>query len=49
MLFVSDVAAELDAARRAGCQTALSIRPGNPDQPVSPQTPVVGTFDDIVA
>ena len=49
MLVVSDVAAELDAARRAGCQTALSIRPGNPDQPVSPQTPVVGTFDDIVA
>ncbi|HAZ61346.1 MAG TPA: acireductone synthase [Gammaproteobacteria bacterium] len=29
MLFVSDVAAELDAARAAGCATALSVRPGN--------------------
>lgn len=28
MLFVSDVAAELDAARSAGMQTALCVRPG---------------------
>jgi len=33
ILFVSDVAAELDAARRAGMQTALIVRPGNPPQP----------------
>jgi enolase-phosphatase E1 len=33
MLFVSDVAAELDAARAAGLQTALCVRPGNPAQP----------------
>jgi len=29
VLFVSDITAELDAARPAGMQTALSIRPGN--------------------
>ena len=29
VLFVSDIVAELDAARAAGMQTALSIRPGN--------------------
>ena len=33
ILFVSDVAAELDAARTAGLQTALIVRPGNPPQP----------------
>lgn len=29
VLFVSDIVAELDAARTAGMQTALSVRPGN--------------------
>jgi enolase-phosphatase E1 len=29
IVFVSDVAAELDAATEAGLQTVLSIRPGN--------------------
>ena len=29
ILFVSDVGAELDAARRAGMATALAVRPGN--------------------
>jgi enolase-phosphatase E1 len=33
ILFVSDVAAELDAARAAGMRTALIVRPGNPPQP----------------
>jgi enolase-phosphatase E1 len=33
MLFVSDIAAELDAARTAGLRTALIIRPGNRPQP----------------
>lgn len=32
ILFVSDVTAELEAARLAGMRTALSIRPGNPAQ-----------------
>ena len=29
MLMVSDIPAELDAARTGGLQTALSVRPGN--------------------
>jgi len=33
LLFISDVAAELEAASNAGCQTRLCIRPGNPPQP----------------
>jgi len=30
ILFVSDLGAELDAARQAGMATALAVRPGNP-------------------
>ena len=30
VLFVSDAVRELDAAREAGCQTRLALRPGNP-------------------
>ena len=33
VLFISDVAAELNAAREAGLPVLLSIRPGNPPQP----------------
>ena len=33
ILFVSDVAGELDAAKEAAMQTLLCIRPGNPPQP----------------
>ena len=33
ILFVSDVVAELDAAREAGMGTILSVRPGNAPQP----------------
>ena len=43
---MSDVTAELDAARIAGCQTALCMRPGNPLQD-SGTHPVVNTFDEI--
>src|SRR6185295_20189030 len=35
ILFVSDVIAELDAAKAAGMQTRLCLRPGNPPQPAS--------------
>jgi enolase-phosphatase E1 len=35
LLFISDVTAELAAARTAGCQVRLSIRPGNPPQPAA--------------
>ena len=47
ILFVSDVVAELDAARTAGLRTLLAIRPGNPPQ--SDHThPSIRRFDDIV-
>jgi enolase-phosphatase E1 len=43
VLFVSDVAAELDAARAAGLQTALCVRDGGP--PEAPAHPVIRSFD----
>ena len=46
VLFVSDVTAELDAARDAGMRTALCVRPGNPEQE-SPAHASVHTFDVI--
>jgi methionine salvage enolase-phosphatase E1 len=33
VVFISDVTKELGAARSAGLQVLLSIRPGNPPQP----------------
>ncbi|MEM1062259.1 MAG: acireductone synthase, partial [Planctomycetota bacterium] len=47
ILFVSDVAAELDAARTAGLQTRLSVRPGNPPQPEGHEA--VTSFDALWA
>jgi enolase-phosphatase E1 len=48
VLFVSDITRELDAARRAGMQTRLSIRPGNP--PPHPHDHIaIHSFDDIEA
>jgi enolase-phosphatase E1 len=47
ILFVSDVTAELDAARAAGLQVALSLRPGNAPQPGNPYEAVAG-FDELV-
>lgn len=41
--FLSDVTRELDAARAAGMQTSLCVRPGNPVQPVHTH-PVITTF-----
>jgi enolase-phosphatase E1 len=35
VMFLSDVVGELDAAARAGMQTALIVRPGNPPAPPS--------------
>lgn len=41
IVFVSDVAAELDAARAAGLQTVLSVRPGNaPQNPPADQATI---------
>ncbi len=48
ILFVSDVGEELDAARRAGMQTALAERPGNRTATSVFDHPVVATFADIV-
>jgi len=46
ILFISDVAAELDAARAAGMRTVLSQRPDNPPQP--PHTHrVITSFDEV--
>lgn len=48
LLFVSDVGEELDAARRAGMQTALADRPGNRPATSVFDHPVVATFAAIV-
>jgi enolase-phosphatase E1 len=48
VLFVSDVTAELDAARLAGCSTVLSVRPRNRPQPNQDCYPSIRTFDEIL-
>lgn len=45
MLFISDVVAELEAAKEAGMKTLLSIRPGNSEQPQLYRS--IRTFDSI--
>ena len=47
ILFISDVVRELDAARTAGVDTALSVRPGNPDPPGGHGHTTIQTFDDL--
>jgi enolase-phosphatase E1 len=47
VLFISDIGAELAASREVGCQTALSIRPGNSAQQVDSGTAMIRTFDEI--
>lgn len=46
ILFLSDVAAELDAATAAGMKTGLVLRPGNPPQPAHTHA-VLHRFDAI--
>lgn len=46
VLFLSDVSAELDAAREAGMQTGLCVRPPAPIPPASTH-PVIRTFDEV--
>ena len=48
VLFVSDIVAELDAARTAGLGTILIVRPGNIPQPASDHR-VVQSFDEITS
>ena len=46
IIFISDVVAELDAAREAGMKTLLSLRPGNQPQPrINHQ--VIYSFDEV--
>jgi enolase-phosphatase E1 len=47
ILFLSDIAAEIEASRRAGCQAALVQRPGNPPEDVAPDVPVIRSFAEI--
>ena len=46
ILFVSDVDAELDAARQAGMQTAWMLRPGTP-RPETTQHATIDDFDQL--
>jgi len=48
ILFVSDVAAELDAARAAGMATALAVRPGNRDPGGVFEHEAITSFTEIV-
>src|SRR6185436_4028620 len=47
ILFVSDVAGELEAAKEAAMQTLLCIRPGNPRQSC-PANPAIHSFAEIL-
>ena len=47
ILFISDVPAELDAARAAGLSTALSLREGNAELTEEPTHRIIQTFDEI--
>ena len=49
ILFISDVVAELDAAREASLQTLLCVRPGNHPQPDSSVHDIIYTFDEVLA
>ena len=46
ILFVSDVTGELDAARTAGLETVLCVRPGNRPQPATAHS-VITTLDEL--
>jgi enolase-phosphatase E1 len=48
-LFISDVTTELDAARAAGFQTLLCVRPGNHTQPSPSAHDTIHTFDEARA
>ena len=48
ILFLSDVVAELDAARAAGMKTGLMCRPENPPVEEKTDHPQLKTFDDVV-
>jgi enolase-phosphatase E1 len=47
VLFISDIVAELAAARDADMKTVLSIRPGNQPQELADQYPLIHSFDEL--
>jgi enolase-phosphatase E1 len=47
ILFISDIPAELDAARGAGFTTALSLRQGNAELTEEPTHRIIQSFDEI--
>jgi enolase-phosphatase E1 len=47
ILFISDVAAELDAAQTAGMQTMLSLRPGNKEVPNKDAYSAIDSFEQV--
>jgi enolase-phosphatase E1 len=47
--FFSDAVGELDAARKAGMQTVLCLRPGNHPQPDSERYSSIRSFDELFA
>jgi enolase-phosphatase E1 len=47
ILFISDVVPELEAAREAGMQTRLSIRPGNQPQNDPDRFQIIHTLDEV--
>jgi enolase-phosphatase E1 len=48
LLFISDVTAELNAAKSAGMQTLLCVRPGNPPQPNQLNHSAITNFNEIL-
>lgn len=48
LLFISDMTAELDAAKHAGMRTLLCVRPGNLPQPEKHGHGVICSFSEIV-
>jgi len=48
VLFISDMTAELDAAKGAGMQTLLCVRPGNLPQPEKHGHGIISSFSEIV-
>ena len=49
IVFLSDIVAELDAARDAGLATRLSIRPGNAPPLLPHDHPTIQTFDELTS
>jgi enolase-phosphatase E1 len=49
ILFISDSAAELDAAHAAGMKVLASVRPGNAPLPKDFQHPQISRFDELLA